>query len=256
MNEMTKMKTFGLIGYPLGHSFSQKYFTEKFESEGLTRHQYINYPIERIEFINDIIYKDQTLIGLNVTIPYKQQVFPYLDELDEISQRIGAVNTIKIDRTSGKVRLKGYNTDAYGFYHSLKPYLKKKHDSALILGTGGASKAVAYVLEELGIHFIYVSRNPREKSQLSYPDLCGPVLYNFQIIINTSPVGMYPDVQNYPDIPYDFISKDHILFDLIYNPEETLFLKKGKEKGAQIINGLSMLHLQAERSWEIWNSVD
>lgn len=250
------MQTYGLIGYPLEHSFSQKYFTDKFKSEGLSQCQYINYPLEHIELIKEIIDRDNSLIGLNVTIPYKQLVLNYLDERDEISKKIGAVNTIKIERAEGKVSLKGYNTDAYGFYHSLQPHLKKRHDSALILGTGGSSRAVAYVLDELGIHYIYVSRNPREKSQLSYMDLCGPVLYNFQIIINTSPVGMYPDVNNSPDIPYDFIAKDHILFDLIYNPEETLFLKKGKEKGAQIINGLSMLHLQAERSWEIWNSVD
>lgn len=250
------MRTYGLIGYPLEHSFSQKYFTEKFKREGLSQYQYVNFPLEHIELINEIIDRDSTLLGLNVTIPYKQQVLRFLDEQDEISQKIGAVNTIKIDRTGGNVKLKGYNTDAYGFYHSLQPHLKKQHDNAIILGTGGSSRAIAYALRELGIHFIYVSRNPKEKSQLSYSDLCGPVLCNFQIIINTSPVGMYPDIQNAPDIPYEFISKDHILFDLIYNPEETLFLKKGKEKGAQIINGLSMLHLQAERSWEIWNRVD
>ena len=250
------MQTYGLIGYPLEHSFSQKYFTDKFKNEGLSQCQYLNYPLERIDLIQEIIDRDNTLVGLNVTIPFKQQVLSYLDEQDEISQKIGAVNTIKIERAGEKVRLKGYNTDAYGFYHSLQPHLRKKHDSALILGTGGSSRAVSYVLDELGFHYIYVSRNPREKSQLSYMDLCGPVLYNFQIIINTSPVGMYPDVNNAPDIPYDFITKDHILFDLIYNPEETLFLKKGKEKGAQIINGLRMLHLQAERSWEIWNRAD
>ena len=250
------MQTYGLIGYPLEHSFSQKYFTDKFKNEGLSQCQYLNYPLERIDLIQEIIDRDNTLVGLNVTIPFKKQVLSYLDEQDEISQKIGAVNTIKIERAGEKVRLKGYNTDAYGFYHSLQPHLRKKHDSALILGTGGSSRAVSYVLDELGIHYIYVSRNPREKSQLSYMDLCGPVLYNFQIIINTSPVGMYPDVNNAPDIPYDFITKDHILFDLIYNPEETLFLKKGKEKGAQIINGLKMLHLQAERSWEIWNRAD
>jgi shikimate dehydrogenase len=250
------MKTFGLVGYPLEHSFSKKYFTDKFARESLPYHQYVNYPIERIELIRDIIDKDKSLIGLNVTIPYKKQVFPYLDELDKTSQKIGAVNTIKIKRTGEKARLKGYNTDAWGFYHSLQPYLKKKHDSALILGTGGSSKAVAYVLEELGIHYMYISRNPKEKNQIGYPDLCGPVLYNFQIIINTSPVGMYPHIEEYPDIPYDFVTRDHILFDLIYNPEETIFLKKGKEKGAQTINGLRMLHLQAERSWEIWNSED
>ncbi len=248
------MTTYGLIGYPLEHSFSQRYFTEKFKREDITQHQYVNFPLERIELLNEIVSKDQTLLGLNVTIPYKQQVIQFLDEQDEISQKIGAVNTIKIDRTKEKVKLKGYNTDAYGFYHALQPYLKKKHDSALILGTGGSSRAVAYVLDELGIQYMYVSRKPGERNRLGYMDLCGPVLYNFQIIINTSPVGMYPNVQNAPDIPYDFISKDHILFDLIYNPEETLFLRKGKEKGAQVVNGLSMLHLQAERSWEIWNS--
>jgi shikimate dehydrogenase len=250
------MQTYGLIGYPLEHSFSQKYFTDKFKNEGLSQCRYLNYPLERIELIEEIIDRDNTLVGLNVTIPFKQQVLSYLDEQDEISKKIGAVNTVKIERAGEKIRLKGYNTDAYGFYHSLQPHLRKKHDSALILGTGGSSRAVAYALDELGIHYIYVSRNPREKSQLSYMDLCGPVLYNFQIIVNTSPVGMFPDVNNAPDIPYDFITKDHILFDLIYNPGETLFLKEGKEKGAQIINGLRMLHLQAERSWEIWNRAD
>lgn len=250
------MRTFGLIGYPLEHSFSQKYFTEKFKKENLTGHRYVNYPIERIELIRDIIAGDQSLIGLNVTIPYKQQVFTYLDEMDETSRKIEAVNTIRIERSGGEIRLKGSNTDVWGFYHSLKPYLKKKHDSALILGTGGSSKAVAYALEKLGIHFMYISRNPGKKNQVSYQDLCGPVLYQFQIIINTSPVGMYPHIQDYPDIPYDFITKDHILFDLIYNPEETVFLKKGKQKGAQTVNGLRMLHLQAEKSWEIWNRKD
>ncbi len=250
------MKIFGLIGYPLGHSFSQKYFAEKFDKEDVRDCQYLNFPIENIELLSGIIDKNPELIGLNVTIPYKKQVISYLDEVDEIAQKIGAVNTIKIMYHNGTYILKGYNTDIFGFYHSLKPHLKKKHNNALILGTGGSSKAVAFVLNELGIDFMYVSRNPKQKEHISYTELCGPVLYNFQIIINTTPLGMYPNIGSCPDIPYDYITKDHILFDLVYNPEETIFLKKGKEKGSVTINGLSMLNLQAEKSWEIWNNQD
>ena len=247
------MKTYGLIGYPLSHSFSKKYFTKKFEDQGISDCQYLNFPIDNIGKLENIISDNAELVGLNVTIPYKEQVISYLDELDTVAQKIGAVNTIKINRIDNGILLKGFNTDAYGFFHSIKPFIKKKHDSALILGTGGASKAIAYIFDEMGINYMYVSRTPKDKNHISYADLCGPVLYNFLIIVNTSPLGMYPAVETLPDIPYDFITKEHILYDLIYNPEETIFLKKGKEKGATTINGLKMLHMQAERAWEIWN---
>lgn len=250
------MRTYGLIGFPLTHSFSQKYFTEKFEKEGLTTCRYLNFPIDRIDLINELTDKDDSLAGLNVTIPYKQQVMAYMHELDDISENIGAVNTVKVIRTGERLRLKGYNTDAFGFYHSLKPLLKKKNDSALILGTGGSSKAVAYALKELRINFTYVSRSPANKNILGYNDLNEQVFNNYRIIINTSPAGMFPDTGAYPDIPYNLITADYVLYDLIYNPEETQFLKRGKERGALTINGLRMLHLQAEKSWEIWNEED
>ena len=250
------MRTYGLIGFPLTHSFSQKYFTEKFEKEGLTTCRYLNFPIDRIDLINELTDKDDSLAGLNVTIPYKQQVMAYMHELDDISENIGAVNTVKVIRTGERLRLKGYNTDAFGFYHSLKPLLKKKNDSALILGTGGSSKAVAYALKELRINFTYVSRSPANKNILGYNDLNEQVFNNYRIIINTSPAGMFPDTGAYPDIAYNLITADYVLYDLIYNPEETQFLKRGKERGALTINGLRMLHLQAEKSWEIWNEED
>ncbi len=247
------MKKFGLVGYPLGHSFSKQYFAEKFKHEGLTGLQYDNYALESLDKFPDL-FKDEQLAGLNVTIPYKKGVMQYLDELDEVSQEIGAVNTIKIKRHKDKVFLKGFNTDAYGFYHAIEPHLKKNHRSAIILGTGGSSKAVEWVFRQLGIDVLFVSRQPKVKAHSSYLDLCGPVLYNFQIIVNTTPVGMYPNVDQAPDIPYEFITKEHLLFDLVYNPEKTKFLKIGETKNAVVVNGMEMLHLQAERAWEIWNN--
>lgn len=247
------MKMFGLIGFPLTHSFSQKYFREKFEREKIKDCRYINFPIEDIGHLMEIIEKNNSLCGLNVTIPHKQKVISILDEVDEVAGKIGAVNTIKIHRTGKKIHLKGFNTDAHGFLHSLKPFLKNHHRNALILGTGGSSRAVAHVLKELGICFLYASRNPGNEIQLGYNQLDNVLMNKTQIIINSSPVGMFPNTNSCPDIPYEFITSEHILFDLIYNPEETLFLKKGKEKDAQTINGLTMLHLQAEKSWEIWN---
>ncbi len=248
------MKQYGLIGYPLTHSFSKKYFNEKFEKEGLAQCRYENYPLKSIDELPELINDNADICGLNVTIPYKEQVLPFLDTIDENAAKIGAVNTIKIIRNKQKPSLHGYNTDAYGFYTSLKPYLNKHIRHALILGTGGASKAIAYVLGQLNINYLFVTRNPRSENHISYSDLCGPVLYNFQLIVNTSPVGMFPDIQSCPDIPYEFISKKHILFDLIYNPPETVFLKKGKDRGALTINGQPMLQYQAEKAWEIWNS--
>ncbi|MBN1415363.1 MAG: shikimate dehydrogenase [Bacteroidales bacterium] len=248
------MILFGLIGNPLSHSFSKQYFTDKFRKEALSDHRYENFPLRSMEELPELIVKYPDLQGLNVTIPYKEQVLRFLDHCDENARAIGAVNTIKIIRDKRKAILEGYNTDAFGFYASLKPFLDKDVTNALILGTGGASKAIAHVLKHLGISFLFVSRHPKKSSQISYEQLCGPVLYMHQLIINTTPVGMHPDEDAFPDIPYEFITGRHILYDLIYNPLETKFLKKGREMGAHVINGLNMLHLQAEKAWEIWNN--
>lgn len=248
------MKKFGLIGYPLGHSFSEKYFTEKFKNLGLTDHSYKLYPIEVMASgFPKLLEENPLLCGINVTIPHKIEVMGFLDEIDEAAKAIGAVNCIKITKSlDGKPFLKGYNTDAYGFESSLKPFLKPQHQKALILGNGGAAKAIKYVLEQLGIAYKFVSRNPKA-DMLSYQDLTQEIIESHHIIINCSPVGTYPNVTEKPDIPYEFISDKHLFYDLIYNPSETVFLAKGREKGAQTKNGYEMLELQAEKSWEIWN---
>jgi shikimate dehydrogenase len=245
------MRKFGLIGYPLSHSFSKGYFTEKFLRENLSDCEYLNFPIDSITKFPEILLKNPELCGLNVTIPYKEQLFPFLDEIDPEAKRIGAINTIKFIQGERKKILKGFNTDVYGFSASLMEIMAEKIDNALILGTGGASKAVAYSLDELGIKYNFVSRKP---GHLSYGNIDKRTILEHRLIINTTPLGTFPDVDNCPGIPYDFLSSSHILFDLIYNPAETVFLRKGREKGATTINGLRMLHLQAEKSWEIWNS--
>lgn len=248
------MKKLGLIGYPLGHSFSKKYFTEKFTSQNLIDFEYELYPIKEISEITKLITSIPELIGLNVTIPYKEAVIPFLDEIDETAKIIGAVNTICIIRTKEKAHLTGYNTDAFGFNLSIKPFLESKHDRALILGTGGASKAVAFVLKKLNIPFLFVSRqNETNSTTVTYGSLNKEMIQHHRFIINTTPVGTFPNTGICPDIPYDAITPDHFCCDLIYNPTETLFLSKAKNKGAITLNGLSMLHLQAEKAWEIWN---
>ncbi len=243
------MKQFGLIGYPLSHSFSKGYFTEKFQKENIVDSKYDIFPLEKIEDFVELCNTHKNFVGLNVTIPYKEKIIPYLNELDETAANIGAVNTIKF--INGKTI--GYNTDCYGFEMSLKPLLKQHHAQALILGTGGASKAVEYVLKKLGISLQYVSRYKSEKT-ISYEEVNQLIIHHSKLIINTTPIGMYPNVNNAPDIPYNAITDNHLLYDLIYNPEETQFLKEGKLHGAQTKNGLEMLYLQAERSWQIWNS--
>ena len=247
------MRKFGLIGYPLGHSFSKAYFSKKFEDENISDCEYNNYPIEHISDILKLIADQPHLVGVNVTIPYKQQILQYLDEIDSDAVEIGAVNTIKINRKNGVASLKGYNTDVYGFAEPLKKVLAPSHKKALILGTGGASKAVAWVLKNLKIDFLFVSRNSQNNNCIGYNNVTEQLIRENTVIINTSPVGMYPDIDNAPEIPYDAISEEHILYDLIYNPEETLFLKKGAKKKAITINGLPMLYLQAEMAWKIWN---
>ena len=246
------MKQFGLIGYPLSHSFSKKYFSEKFEKENIENCAYELFPIERIESITDLIKQHPDLAGLNVTIPYKESVIPFLDERDATAKAIGAVNCIKIE--SGK--LIGYNTDAFGFKQSIKPFLETHHERALILGTGGASKAVFHVLNEIGIDCFFVSRDKstlKTTKAFNYNELNEHVLNAFKLIVNTSPVGTYPNVSEAPEIPYELLTSNHLLYDLVYNPTETEFLKRGKQQGATAINGLSMLHQQAEEAWRIWN---
>ena len=259
------MKKYGLIGYPLTHSFSKKYFTEKFLREGLDSYQYELYPLPNLSDLPELINSIPDLCGLNVTVPHKIGVMFYLDKVDPAAKEIDAVNCIKIvnhqpveaffsgELSSMQVRLEGYNTDAYAFEESLKPLLKKHHHKALILGTGGASRAVAYVLKKLGISYKKVSRRAIGK-QLSYKKLSADILHDYLLIINTSPVGTAPNIEECPDIPYEFLTSKHLLYDLVYNPAETEFLKRGKSRGASIKNGLEMLHLQAEKSWEIWNN--
>ncbi|MEZ5026789.1 MAG: shikimate dehydrogenase [Chitinophagales bacterium] len=244
------IKQFGLIGFPLSHSFSKGYFAEKFKKEKIQNCDYDIFPLEKIADFEILCQQQTNLVGLNVTIPYKEQVIPFLDELNEDAKAIGAVNTIKFFQ--GKKI--GYNTDCYGFEMSLKPLLKSHHQSALILGTGGASKAVEYVLKKLGITYQYVSRN-KQAHTITYDELSKDFdLLQTQIIINTTPLGMYPNIDAAPPLPYSKINEHFILYDLVYNPEKTLFLKYGKTQGAQTKNGLEMLYLQAEKSWEIWNS--
>ena len=249
-----RIKKLGLIGYPLTHSFSVKYFAEKFDKEGIEGYSYENFEIPRIEDFPDVIKNNPEVVGLNVTIPFKEQIIPYLDELDEEAKEIGAVNTIKVIRTEDGVKLKGYNTDIYGFRETLKPLLKMHHYKALILGTGGAAKAVEYVLKKIGLSILYVSRNPKSDKERSYNDLNEFAVKDFPVIINSTPLGMHPKVDLCPALPYEHLSEDNLLYDLIYNPSETLFLRKGVEQGAIVKNGLGMLKLQAEKAWEIWNS--
>ncbi len=246
------MYQYGLIGYPLGHSFSKRFFTEKFENEHIDA-IYESYPIESIQKINELIASVE-LSGLNVTIPYKEQIIPFLDELDEIAAEIGAVNVIKFIRSNNSLTLKGFNTDAVGFENSLCPYLKPHHTKALILGTGGASKAINFVLQKLGIETMYVSRTLAD-DRFTYFDLNEQIISDFTIIVNASPVGTFPKVNDCPSIPYQFLSDKHLLFDVVYNPAETLFLKKGREQGAVGLNGEQMLVEQALAAWRIWNNL-
>nr|WP_321235224.1 shikimate dehydrogenase [uncultured Psychroserpens sp.] len=243
------MSRLGLLGKHISYSFSRNYFTQKFETEQLP-FTYENFDIEDISEFIKLIKDNPDISGFNVTIPYKEQVIPYLDTLDKKAKKIGAVNTITKD-TQG--RLKGYNTDCYGFKKSIKPFLKKHHKKALILGTGGASKAIAYTLKKSKIKFDYVSRSEKPDVKFTYDTLTSEVISKYEIIINCTPIGTHPNVNSCPDIPYDGITKKHLLYDLIYNPEETKFLKCGKLQGAKTTNGYQMLVFQAEKAWRIWN---
>ncbi len=243
------MSKFGLLGKDIDYSFSKNFFSEKFEKENLP-HSYENFDISTIERFPKIIPETPNLKGINVTIPYKEAVIPYLDYIDEEAKKIGAVNTIKISEDE---KLTGFNTDYYGFQKSIEQFLPLHNKTALILGTGGASKAIAYSLEKLGFTFKFVSRN-LTSGNLKYAELTKTIIENHFLIINCTPLGTFPNIADCPSIPYQFLTKNHLLFDLIYNPTETEFLKCGKFQGAKTSNGLKMLALQAEKAWEIWNS--
>lgn len=251
MEKKLNNNLFGLVGKNISYSFSKNYFSDKFARLQLINHKYVNFDIEKIQDFPEIVNQFKaSLKGCNVTIPYKELIFNYLDEVDSVANEIGAVNTIKFTKRGVLV---GYNTDVFGFEKSIVPLLKTHHTKALILGTGGASKAVAYVLRKLKIDFYKVSRSPKGERELSYADLSDKLLKEYSLIINTSPLGTFPKINEKPMIPYQFITNKHLLYDLIYNPVETSFLTEGKKRGTQIKNGFEMLELQAEESWRIWN---
>lgn len=242
---------YGLLGYPLTHSFSRTFFNEKFIAENISA-EYVNFEIDRIDLIKKVVTENPELRGLNVTLPYKEAVIPYMNEMDETAKIIGAVNVIKFIREKGKLRLKGFNSDIIGFTDSIRPLLKPEHKKGLILGTGGASKAVWYGLLSLGITPRLVSRTPKEEV-LTYEDLTPEIMKEYTVIVNTTPLGMYPHTATCPPIPYEQISDKHLIYDLIYNPDRTLFMEKAAKQGATTKNGLEMLLLQAFASWDIWN---
>jgi shikimate dehydrogenase len=241
------MKNFGLIGKNISYSFSRKYFNEKFEKENIEA-EYNNFDLKNLKQFRDVIKETPNLSGLNVTIPYKQKIIPFLDDLAPEAKEIGAVNTIKVDGN----KLSGYNTDYIGFSESLKPFLKPHHKKALILGTGGASKAVAHALKKLDIDYKFVSRSSGE-NRLGYNDLSEEIMQQYTVIINTTPVGTYPEVEKNPQLPFQYLNEKHLVYDLIYNPEITQLMARAKEQGASVTNGLKMLQLQAESAWKIWN---
>ena len=252
------MKIYGKIGYPLQHSFSSKFFNQKFQQEGIDA-EYVNFEIAHIFDLRRVLVFNPHLKGLNVTIPYKEAVIAFLDDISPMAQEIGAVNTIKIERSFGNTygyKLTGHNTDYVGFKNSIEPLINpKQHIKALVLGTGGASKAVCKALEALGIGWTYVSRTPREGAY-TYDTLTPEILFDHKIIINTTPLGTFPNVNDCPNIPYQALTPQHLLYDLVYNPSVTTFLKKGKEMGATTKNGAEMLELQALAAWDIWNELE
>ena len=245
------MDKYGLIGYPLGHSFSRNYFNEKFENEGIDA-KYINFEIPHIEDLTEILDTTPELKGLNVTIPYKEKVISYLDFISPEATAIGAVNVIKVEHKGNDVKLKGYNSDVIGFTRSIEPFLEPCHKKALILGTGGASKAINYGLKSLGLETVYVSRFERPET-IQYDKITPEIIKEYNVIVNCTPVGMYPHTDECPELPYEAMDSHTLLYDHINNPDETLFMKKGKEQGATVKNGLEMLLLQAFASWDFWH---
>ncbi len=248
------MDKYGLIGYPLGHSFSIGYHNQRFADEGINA-KYFNFEIPSIEDLPEVISSNPELKGLNVTIPYKEKVMDYLDYISPEARAIGAVNVIKVINDGKRVKLKGYNSDVIGFTQSIEPMLEDYHKKALVLGTGGASKAVAYGLKALGLESVVVSRYERPDT-IQYQNITPDVVREYNVIVNCTPLGMYPKTETCPDIPYEALDERNILYDLIYNPDETLFMRRGAAHGAQTKNGLEMLLLQAFASWEFWNSAE
>lgn len=246
------MDIYGLIGHPLGHSFSSQYFTDKFESEEIDA-EYRNFDISNIDEIIEVLAGTPDLKGFNVTIPYKQKITPFLDDISKEAREIGAVNVVKVSRSGNNIRLHGFNSDYIGFSESITPLLSSHHKKALILGTGGASKAIDYALRRLGLECIFVSRYNRPGT-VTYKDIGPDDIKEYEVIVNCTPVGMYPKSNECPLLPYESMSSDNLLYDLVYNPEQTLFMRKGKQSGAIVKNGLEMLILQAMASWEIWNN--
>lgn len=249
------MDKYGLIGFPLGHSFSISYFNEKFENEHINA-QYINFEIPSIDGLTEILDRNPELRGLNVTIPYKEQVMKYLDAISPEAEAIGAVNVIRVTHKGDKVYLKGFNSDVIGFTRSIEPLLEPAQKKALILGTGGASKAIHYGLKSLNMQTIFVSRTRHGDGFITYEEVTPQLVKEYNVIINCTPVGMYPHADECPKLPYEAMDTHTLLYDLIYNPDETLFLKRGREQGATVKNGLEMLLLQAFASWDFWNRKD
>lgn len=245
------MDKYGLIGYPLGHSFSINYFNQKFADEGINA-KYLNFEIPTIDALAEVLDSNPELKGLNVTIPYKQKVMDFLDQISPEARAIGAVNVIRVTHVGNDIQLKGFNSDVIGFTQSIEPMLEKYHKKALILGTGGASKAINFGLKSLGLETVYVSRYRRPET-ICYEDITPDVVHEYNVIVNCTPIGMYPNTEECPDLPYEALDEYNILYDLIYNPDETLFMKRGEERGASVKNGLEMLLLQAFASWEFWN---
>jgi len=243
------MKTFGLIGKSLAHSFSKKYFEEKFLKENINGVAYHNFELPEISQINKILEEHKNIRGFNITNPYKEEILPFLNEISEEAKSIGAVNCVKVKDGT----LIGYNTDAFGFATSIKPFLEPAHGKALVLGSGGAAKAVAYALEKTGVEVYFVSRKKLQGRYFGYDQLNEIVFKGFKLIVNTTPLGMYPNEKDCPDLPFEWINESHFCYDLIYNPAETVFLEKSRKQGAKTMNGYGMLQLQAEKSWEIWN---
>ena len=246
------MRKFGLIGYPLGHSFSQKYFTTKFEEEHIRDCSYENFPLSSLDNFHNFVSANPDLCGLNITIPYKTEILKHIDKADPVVREIGAANVLKICRVAVKPVISAYNSDVIGIRKSLVSFFPQANGMALILGTGGASKAVSWTLKNMGFRVLFVSRNKKEDI-LGYEDINAHLLKNISLVINTTPLGMFPNTEGKPDLDYNLLDERHTLFDLVYNPEFTSFLKAGKERGCKIITGLKMLYSQAERSWEIWN---
>jgi len=265
------MYLYGLIGHPLSHSFSQRYFSKKFTNEGCVGYSYLNFPISDIKDLHNLLEQQSDLRGFNVTIPYKEQIIPFLDEMDSIAVKTGAVNTVQVVRNGNRIYLKGYNTDVYGFGRSLEEWFRVSGfefnfvegfavrvsgfgSRALVLGTGGASKAVVCALSQLNMDVHLVSRKEGKGIYKTYDQLSVNDIAIHQLIVNTTPLGMYPNVGECPAIPYQCLTEKHFLYDLVYNPEETLFMRKGREMGASVYNGERMLHLQADQAWEIWKN--